>query len=331
MRRSTRLVLTSLLLGALGLALGAPAAGAIPLAPESPNSPNAEDMRTAYDATLIIAVLLALAINAALILAVLRFRARRDTAPVATRGTGRVQTRIGTVLGVIALAIFVFGLVVAVKARDIEASGPEGLQASQLRFAQLGLKPPEEDSEPLEIEVSGQQWLWRFEYPDGTFSYYDMVVPVDTAVVLTILSTDVTHRWWVPALGGKFDAVPGRANTTWFKAEEEGEYCGQSAQYSGPAYPAMRACVVVVSATEYEAWLGDQQEAIQNAQEAVQQEIEEGTQQSAEPEAQEPDEAFEEGADPPDAEDEQDDGGPPANEDVGPDTAAGAPGGEDAE
>jgi cytochrome c oxidase subunit II len=323
-RRPIRLVLISMLLGALGLALGdAPAASAIPLAPESPNSPNAEDLRTAYDAAVLVAILIALAINAALILAVVRFRANRESVPAPTRGTGRVQVRVGTVLGAIALAIFVFGLVIAVKARDIEASGPEGLQASELRFAQLGLQPPEGDGEPLEIEVSGQQWLWRFEYPDGTFNYYELVVPVDTAVVLRLISTDVTHRWWIPALGGKFDVVPGRANTTWFKAADEGEYCGQSAQFNGPAYPTMRACVTVLSATEYEAWLGDQAAAIQEAQEAIQEQIE-AQDAAAEAEAQ-ADEVAEEAG-------EGGEGGesPPPTEDVGSDTAEAAPGGEEA-
>ena len=57
------------------------------------------------------------------------------------------------------------------------------------------------------INAIGQQWLWRFEYPGGepghrTFSYDELVVPVDTAVVLNITSTDVIHSWCVPALGG---------------------------------------------------------------------------------------------------------------------------------
>jgi cytochrome c oxidase subunit II len=314
-RRPTRLASLSLPLALLGLALAAPGAGAIPLAPESPHSPNAEDLRTAYDATVLIASLIAIAINAALILAVVRFRASRNSAPAQVRGGGGIQVRVGTVLGAIALAIFVFGVVIAVKARDLEASGPEGLEASSMRFAQLGLKPPEGGEQPLTITVSGQQWLWRYEYPDGTFSYYDLVVPVDTTVVLRIVSTDVTHRWWIPALGGKFDAVPGRANTTWFKADEEGEYLGQSAQFSGPAYPTMRARVRVVSATEYEAWLSDQQAAIQEAQEAVQKQIR--AQNAAKAEAPASAQAEEAGG-----------GSGPATEDVAP-ASAPAPGAGD--
>ena len=67
-------------------------------------------------------------------------------------------------------------------------------------------------AEPLTIEATGQQWLWRYDYPNGAFSYYKLVVPVDTAVELELLSTDVVHTWDVPDLAGKRDAVPGKIN-----------------------------------------------------------------------------------------------------------------------
>ena len=105
------------------------------------------------------------------------------------------------------------------------------------------------------IEATGQQWIWRYEYPDGTFSYYELVVPVDTAIVVKLGSTDVVHRWWVPGLGGKFDAVPDQSNQTWFKADEEGSYDGASYQFSGASYAAMRTRVQALSVPEYEAWL----------------------------------------------------------------------------
>ena len=77
------------------------------------------------------------------------------------------------------------------------------------------------------IDAIAQQWLWRFEYPGGTrgiapFSYGELVVPVDTSVVLKIDSTDVIHSWWVPALTGQVQAVPGTSPSTWFKADEVG-------------------------------------------------------------------------------------------------------------
>jgi cytochrome c oxidase subunit II len=219
---------------------------------------------------LIVATMLAVAINAALIVAIVRFRAVRGRVPAQVRSGRRVQARVGTMLAAIALAVFVFGVIFTVKARDVAPSGPEGLEASSLRTAQLGAEPPAGAPQPLEILVSGQQWVWRYEYPDGTFSYYEMVVPVDTTVLLHIDSTDVTHRWWIPALGGKFDAVPGHMNEAWFRADEEGIYEGQSAAFSGPSYPTMRARVRVVSVPDYQAWLDKQANAIQIAQEAVQ-------------------------------------------------------------
>ena len=280
MRRRIRLVSLPALLAFAGLAVLTPAAGAIPVAPEAPNSPNADDLRVAYWGVVIVGTILAVAINAALIVAIVRFRAARGRTPARVRAGRGIQPRAGLMLTGIAVAIFVFGVIFTVQARDVAPSGPEGLEASSLRTAQLGLQLPEAETEPLNILVSGQQWLWRYEYPDGTFSYYELVVPVDTTVVLQLDSTDVVHRWWIPALGGKFDAVPGRANETWFQAEEEGVYEGQSAAFSGPAYPTMRARVRVVSVPEYEAWIEEQATAIQEAQEAVQQQVAEAAEQT---------------------------------------------------
>jgi len=272
--RSKRLVVLACSLAALGLALAPSSALAVPIAPQDPQSPNADDITTVYWVTVIVATVFLLAINAALIAAVIRFRASRGRAPTRVRAGRRIQARVGAALGVVAVAILVFGIVFTVRARDVAPGGPEGLQAGASRTAQLGLEAPSGDVEPLEILVSGQQWLWRFEYPDGTFSYYDLVVPVDTPVMLRLESTDVVHRWWIPALGGKFDAVPGRANETWFRADEEGVYEGQSAAFSGPAYPTMRARVEVLSATDYQAWLDQQAADIQAAQEFVQERVE---------------------------------------------------------
>jgi cytochrome c oxidase subunit 2 len=271
-RKLVSLILASTL-AALGLAVAPAVAGAQPIAPESPQSPNADDITTAYWVMIVIVVAIAVAINAALIAAAVRFRAARGRTAARVRAGRRVQGRVGAGLGIVAAAILVFGIVFTVQARDVASGGPEGLQASSSRTAQLGLEAPSGDVEPLEILVSGQQWVWRFEYPDGTFSYYELVVPVDTPVVLTLESTDVVHRWWIPALGGKFDAVPGRTNETWFRADEEGVYEGQSAAFSGTSYPTMRARVEVLAATDYEAWLDQQAADIQEAQEFVQEQV----------------------------------------------------------
>ncbi len=244
------------------------------LGPETAHSPNADDLNTLYWVLLIIATALAVAINVALVAFAVRFRARRGAQPRRLSSRRPVQLLIGGTFAGLAAVIFVLGVLVTSDAEDVEASGPEGLQASTERTAQRGLDlPAQGEVEPLEIEASGQQWIWRYEYPDGTFSYYELVVPVDTAVVVKLSSTDVVHRWWVPGLGGKFDAPPDQENQTWFKADEEGTYEGASYQFSGAAYAAMRTQVRVVSATEYEAWLSRQRDDIQEAQSFVQEQV----------------------------------------------------------
>ena len=239
------------------------------LTPESPASPNAEDSQLAYIVMVALTTIIGLAAIIGLIAAA-RGRGRRteveagEVAVRRTRGTNAVQRRIGIAIGALALVVFIFGIVVTESSRQVDPTGADGLTT-----AQKDLDLPS-DSQPLEINVSGQQWMWRYEYPDGTFSYYDLVVPVDTEVILDVESTDVLHRWWVPALGGMFDAVPGQSNQAWFKADETGVYNGQSTAFSGPAYAQMRAQVTVLEPTEYEAWLEQQATDIKDAQAAIQ-------------------------------------------------------------
>lgn len=245
------------------------------MGPESAHSPNAEDLNTLYWVLLIIAGALVVAINAALVGLALRFRGRRGAEPRRLQSRGSAQTMIAGAFAALAALLFVLALIVTENASDVEASGPDGLQASNLRTAQRGIEPPsgEDVAEPLEIDASGQQWIWRYEYPDGTFSYYELVVPEDTAVVVRLSSTDVVHRWWVPGLAGKFDAVPGQSNATWFKADETGVFEGASYQFSGAAYASMRTAVRVVTVGEYEAWLEQQAGDIQAAQAFVQEQV----------------------------------------------------------
>jgi cytochrome c oxidase subunit II len=260
----------ALAIAALGLAILAPLAQGNVLDPRPAHSPNAEDADALFFLMLGVATAIAVAIHLGLILALVRYRAARGREPARLQGGARLQARVATTLGLLAIAIFAVGVVFTERVKDVEAGGSQGLRASSLVTAQRDLKLPRGDVEPLRINVTGQQWLWRYQYPDGTFSYHELVVPVDTPVVLSIDSTDVVHRWWLPGLGGKFDAVPGKINRTWFKADEEGSWEGQSAAFSGPAYAAMRARVRAVSGPQYEAWLDGQKAGIQVAQSAVQ-------------------------------------------------------------
>ena len=242
------------------------------LSPPGGHSLNADDINTLYWVMLVIGIVLLLAINGALIALVMRFRSERGREP--RRLVVRRPAQLGTaaIFAVLALIVFVVGVVETHNAKKVEASGPDGLQASSLITAQKGLTlPVGGNTSPLEIRACGQQWIWRYEYPDGTYSYYELVVPVDTAVVLKLCSTDVVHRWYVPGLSGKFDATPGESNQTWFKADQTGIYDGASYAFSGASYAAMRTRVRVVDVPTYEAWLEQQAAGIQEAQEFVQQ------------------------------------------------------------
>jgi cytochrome c oxidase subunit II len=219
----------------------------------APNSPGTDQIETLLWIGFVAAAILVVAVNGALIYALRRYRASRGAEPRAERDSRRLQLRAGGALAVFALALLVVSLVYTENAREAPASGAAGLQGE----------------EPLRIEATGQQWLWRYDYPNEAFSYYKLVVPVDTAVELELVSTDVVHTWDVPALAGKRDAVPGKTNRVLFSADEEGTYGGQSATLSGEAYASMRTEVEVVSAEEYEAFVEQRKGDIQAAQDRV--------------------------------------------------------------
>jgi heme/copper-type cytochrome/quinol oxidase subunit 2 len=230
-------------------------------------------MNTLYWVMLVLGLIVLVAINLALVGVVMRFRSARGREP--RRLVVRRPAQLGTA-GVFALIVafaFVFGVIETHDAKKVEASGPDGLQASNLITAQRSLELPVTNASnaPLQIKACGQQWIWRYEYPNGTYSYYELVVPVDTAVILHLCSTDVVHRWYVPGLSGKFDATPGESNSTWFKADETGDYDGASYAFSGASYAVMRTRVHVVDVPTYQAWLEQQAAGIQQAQTFVQQ------------------------------------------------------------
>ncbi|MFN8159554.1 MAG: cytochrome c oxidase subunit II [Solirubrobacterales bacterium] len=247
---------------ALGSALAALAATAAPaganvISPEPPHSPGAAEISTLYWIGLVVAVVVVVAVNLGLLHAIRRYRAERGAEPRQARSGSQLQWRVAGALGVLALALFAAGIVFTEKARDVPATGPAGL-----KLAKGG-------SDPLVITATGQQWLWRYNYPNQTFTYYRLVVPVDTTVELRVLSTDVIHSWYVPELGGKVDAVPGKTNTIFFRADEEGTYSGASAQLSGQGYAAMRTEVDAVSPDRYESFLDRLESDLQAAQDQV--------------------------------------------------------------
>lgn len=221
----------------------------------SPSSPGAGQIDTLLWIGLVAAAILIVAVAGGLLYTLRRYRAERGAEPRQITGGRTIQLRVGATLAVFAVAIFVISIIYTDKARETPATGEAGLQVS--------------NTEPLKITTTGQQWLWRYDYPNEAFSYYKLVVPVDTAVELDLVSTDVVHTWDVQDLAGKRDAVPGKTNRVVFRADEEGTYRGQAATLSGQSYAAMRTEVEVVSPQEYQAYIEDTKKDIQAAQDRV--------------------------------------------------------------
>lgn len=219
------------------------------------HSPGTDQIDTLFWIGFIAATILIVVVLGALLYVVRRYRGERGAEPRQLLGGRRLQFQVGGVLTVFAALLFILGIVFTDNAREKPTTGEAGLASLK--------------SEPLKIKATGQQWLWRYDYPNGAFSYYKLVVPVDTAVELELLSTDVVHTWNVEELARKADAVPGKTNKVFFTTGEEGAYQGDSATLSGQSYAAMRTEVDVVSPEEYEDFVETLNEDIDAAEERV--------------------------------------------------------------
>lgn len=228
----------------------------------APHSPGTDQIETLSWIGFVAAAILIVAVLGALLYVVRRYRGERGAEPRQLLSGRGLQFRVGGVLTIFAALLFVLGVVFTDNARERPSTGEAGLASLK--------------GEPLTIKATGQQWLWRYDYPNGAFSYYKLVVPVDTAVELELLSTDVVHTWNVEELARKADAVPGKTNKVLFSTGDEGVYGGDSATLSGQAYASMRTEVEVVSPEEYEEFIETQKEEIDAAEERVVGLIEEG-------------------------------------------------------
>jgi cytochrome c oxidase subunit 2 len=247
--------------------------------PQSGGSPNANEIDSLYKVVLYVALVVFLLVEGGLAYALIKFRARKGAVPAQIRGNTRLE-----VGWTVAAAVILVGLAVLTFAKlgniqDPPNSGPGGLAASGggrlVASAERRLPP---NGKSLNIKVIGRQYIWQFVYPgasepDGLgapYSYEEMVVPTNTTVTLDIQSSDVVHSWWVPALGGKFQAVPGYHSYTWLKALKPGIYRGQCALICGRGHARMIATVRAVTPPQFEAWLANQKKLIAQANAAAQ-------------------------------------------------------------
>ena len=254
----------------LALLALAPGAAGDAFTPESGGSPNADNIDALYKIVLYVGILIFLIVEGTLIWSLVRHRARRG-GPEPAQIRGNTPLELGWTVGA-ALILVVITVVTFVYLGDIQkptGSSPGGL-ASGAQVAAIGQAKPPGDAKTLEIGVNGQQYLWRYDYPDkDVYTYHDLIVPTNTTVTLKITSSDVVHSLWIPKLGGKADATPGHTNETWFKISKEGTYTGACAELCGDNHADMLARVTAVSPERYERFIERQKADIKAAQEAL--------------------------------------------------------------
>lgn len=115
--------------------------------------------------------------------------------------------------------------------------------------------PPNETQDPIEMYVTGKQWMWKVQHPGGIREINTLHVPTGRTVVMTMTSQDVIHSFYVPAFRVKKDVLPGRYTKLWFKPTKTGTYHLFCAEYCGNSHSKMRGWVHVMTPADYEEWL----------------------------------------------------------------------------
>jgi len=208
-------------------------------APVTPESPNADGIRDSYLFVSIFVLGIFVLVEGLLIAFVVRYRRRKrarfeDGAPIHGATNLELLWTAFPVVVLFLIAAFIFVELPGIK--DVPSAGANG---------------------QLEIRVTGHQYYWQYEYPNGVIAIDTMRAPAGVPVRLEVTSPDddVIHSWWIPALGGKIDAIPGTVNETWFEAAAPGIYTGQCAELCGLEHAKMLASVEVLSEDEFDAWL----------------------------------------------------------------------------
>jgi cytochrome c oxidase subunit 2 len=110
-----------------------------------------------------------------------------------------------------------------------------------------------------DIIITGHQWWWEMEYPKlGIRTANELHVPVGKPLLMHIQTADVIHSWWVPDLGRKIDAVSGRINSGWIKADRPGVYSGTCSEFCGAEHAWMRISVYADPRNVFDTWAGSQ-------------------------------------------------------------------------
>src|SRR3954451_23940562 len=236
---SRRTVLAILVTSLAGLVTAAAAvAGNGGFLPGEAHSPNAHRVHDAFVFVAIFTGIVFLLVEGALIAFIFKYR-RGHRARTAEGPQIHGATRLEIIWTVVpALFLAAIGTFVFYKLPGI-ADAPKAAAAEQTT-----------------VHVTGAQFYWQFTYPNGAISVGRLVAPADQVVHedITAPTWDVIHSWWVPDFGGKYDAIPGKVNRTWFQAPA-GDYVARCYELCGIQHAFMRATVHVVPRGEYQAFI----------------------------------------------------------------------------
>jgi cytochrome c oxidase subunit II len=213
------------------------------VAPVEPRSPNAEGIKDSYLWVSIFTGAILLLVEGSLIWFIIRYRRRRrprseDGAQIHGHTNLELAWTVVPVLILVAIGSFVFYKLPGIE--DVPSADASGGR--------------------VDVEVKGYQYYWQFTYPNGAIGIDTLRAPVGQNVRLEVTAPpfEVIHSWWIPSLGGKFDAIPGVVNETWFNATEPGTYRGQCAEFCGTLHAAMTAEVEAIPREEFESWLEEE-------------------------------------------------------------------------
>jgi cytochrome c oxidase subunit II len=273
--RRRRILALALFAALVAVLASAGVASADLLSPESGPSPNANRIDTLYWLIFAVALVVFIGVEGAIFYSLFKFRARKGVVPAQIRGNTRLEIgwTVGAAVILVILGVFTFVKLPGIRNPDV--SSANGYQGGYVQIADATRRLPS-SGKYLNICVTGQQYVWRYTYAQNcsqndfksVFAYTTMYVPTDTTITLDIYGQDVAHSWWIPKLGGKFDAVPGYTNHTWFKIS--GKYAGHSfsgqcAELCGRGHANMVANVVALTPQHFEAWLARQKANIKAA------------------------------------------------------------------
>jgi cytochrome c oxidase subunit II len=227
---------------------GIAAAGNGGLAPVTPHSPNAVRITDTYWVVFGFTAFVFVLIESLLVIFIVKYRSRgrsRAVEGAQVHGHTRLELlwTVFPVLILAAIAVVVFWELPSIDHQPSAATNP------------------------IHITVEGHQYYWQFDYPNHARSIGTLHVPVGAVVDLKVVSPDVIHSWWIPALGGKIQAIPGRVNHTWFRADAAGTYTGQCAELCGVFHASMLATVKAESAQSYRTFITKTAPATLGAQE----------------------------------------------------------------